>query len=177
MKTAAIVAFAAAAATAATAAGSVQPFTETFETNANWNNGDFQPLTEVDVDVSVGDYVLAIDGVELKGTDNPYRLLQHLDGTVVWTVSGTPSMEGSREIRDRPVRSESSLVYLGWVLGNLGRVTKMSEGRLGYLHVPNMGADGIAEFIKWFYPQIRREGLIVDVRGNGGGNVSSMIIV
>ena len=58
------------------------------------------------------------------------------------------------------------------MVGNFERVSEMTNGRVGYLHIPNMGADGIAEFIKWYYPQIRREGLIVDVRGNGGGNVS-----
>src|SRR5436190_10258738 len=55
-------------------------------------------------------------------------------------------------------------------------VDKLSNGRIGYLHVPDMGAPGIREFIKWYYPQIRKEGLIVDVRANGGGNVSRMLI-
>ncbi|MEL6716698.1 MAG: PDZ domain-containing protein, partial [Planctomycetota bacterium] len=134
------------------------------------------PLTEVGVDVSVGDYVLAIDGRELGAGDNPYELLQNLTGAVTWTVNGTPDMNGAREVQYEPIRSEASLVYLGWVLDNHARVTEMSNGRLGYLHVPNMGADGIAEFIKWFYPQIRKEGLVIDVRSNGGGNVSAMII-
>ena len=58
----------------------------------------------------------------------------------------------------------------------MDRVDEMTDGKVGYLHIPDMGPDGIAEFIKWFYPQIRKEGLIVDVRGNGGGNVSAMII-
>jgi tricorn protease len=52
----------------------------------------------------------------------------------------------------------------------------MTDGTVGYLHIPDMGADGIREFIKWYYPQIRRQGLVIDVRGNGGGNVSQMII-
>jgi tricorn protease len=52
----------------------------------------------------------------------------------------------------------------------------MTDGRVGYLHIPDMGSDGIAEFIKWFYPQIRKQGLVVDVRSNGGGNVSQTII-
>jgi tricorn protease len=134
------------------------------------------PLTEVGVDVAVGDYVLAVDGRELAGTDNPYRLLQHLDGPVTLTVNDAPSFDGSREVRYEPRSSESSLVYLDWVLGNLERVTEMTDGRVGYLHIPDMGPDGIAEFIKWYYPQIRKEGLIVDVRSNGGGNVSAMII-
>ena len=134
------------------------------------------PLTEVGVDVGVGDYVLAIDGRELAGTDNPYRLLQHLEGSVTLTVNSKPTFDGAREVSFVPVGSETPLLYLDWVLGNLERVTEMTDGKVGYLHIPDMGPDGIAEFIKWFYPQIRKEGLIVDVRGNGGGNVSAMII-
>ena len=56
------------------------------------------------------------------------------------------------------------------------QVAEMTDGRVGYLHIPDMGHDGIAEFIKRYYPQIRKEGLVVDVRSNGGGNVSAMII-
>jgi tricorn protease len=134
------------------------------------------PLTEVGVDAKAGDYVLAVDGRELQASDNPYRLLQNLEGTVTLTVNSTPSFEGAREITYVPRRSEGSLVYLKWVLGNLERVTELSGGRVGYLHIPDMGEDGIAEFIKWYYPQIRKEGLVVDARGNGGGNVSAMIL-
>ncbi len=134
------------------------------------------PLTEVGVDIGVGDYILAIDGLKLEGSDNPYRLLQHLEGSVVLTVNSQPTREGAREVTYVPRGSESSLLYLDWVLGNLDRVTEMTDGKVGYLHIPDMGPAGIAEFIKWFYPQIRKEGLVVDVRGNGGGNVSAMII-
>jgi tricorn protease len=56
------------------------------------------------------------------------------------------------------------------------RVSRMTDGRVGYLHIPDMGAPGIYEFIKWYYPQIRKEGLVVDVRSNGGGNVSQWIL-
>lgn len=134
------------------------------------------PLTEVGSIVKPGDYVLAINGVELRGDDNPYRLLANLEGAVTWTVNDAPNFEGAREIEYRPLRSESSLVYLDWVTRNHAYVTEKTGGRVGYLHIPNMGADGIAEFIKWYYPQIRKEGLVIDVRSNGGGNVSSMII-
>ena len=52
----------------------------------------------------------------------------------------------------------------------------MSQERLGYIHIPDMGEAGIREFIKWWFPQVRKEGLVVDVRDNGGGNISEMLI-
>jgi tricorn protease len=134
------------------------------------------PLTEVGVNVAVNDYVLAIDGEELRGDDNPYRLLQHKTDPVTLTVNGSPSSDGAREVTYEPLRSEEPLRYLDWVFGNLDRVTEMTDGRVGYLHVPDMGARGIAEFIKWYYPQITKQGLVIDARSNGGGNVSQWII-
>ncbi|MGD8818210.1 MAG: S41 family peptidase, partial [Acidobacteriota bacterium] len=134
------------------------------------------PLTEVGVDAHQGDYVLAVDGEPLRGSDNPYRLLQNKSGMVTLTLNDTPSMEGAREVVYRPIGAETSLIYLDWVLGNRRKVDEATDGRVGYLHVPDMGANGIYEFIKWFYGQVRKEGLIVDVRSNGGGNVSSMLI-
>jgi tricorn protease len=134
------------------------------------------PLTEVGVDAKAGDYVLAIDGIELTGDDNPYRLLQHKTDPVTFTLNSTPSKTGARETSYEPLRSEASLRYLGWVLNNYDRVNEMTDGKVGYLHIPDMGSDGIAEWIKWFYPQMRKGGLVVDARGNGGGNVSQWII-
>jgi len=135
------------------------------------------PLREIGVNVKVGDYVLAIDGEELKGTDDPYRLLRNkADNPVQLTVNSSPTMTGSRTISYRPITDESNLIYLDWVEGNRRRVSEATGGRVGYLHIPDMGAAGIREFIKWYYPQLDKEGLIVDVRANGGGNVSRMLI-
>lgn len=135
------------------------------------------PLTEVGVDVSEGDYLLAVDGVELRAPVNPYRLLRHrADRPVTLTVSASPSGEGSREVTFRPITDERDLRYLQWVERNRRWVDSASGGRVGYLHIPDMSADGIREFIKWYYGQIRKDGLVVDVRGNGGGNVSQMLI-
>jgi len=135
------------------------------------------PLTEIGVEVKTGDYVLAINGHELTGQDDPYRLLCNAaDSPVQWKVSATPSGEGARIISYRPITDESKLVYLDWVAGNRRRVDEMTGGRVGYLHVPDMGADGIREFIKWYYALMRKDGLIIDDRANGGGNVSRMLI-
>ncbi len=135
------------------------------------------PLTEVGVDVKEGDYVLAIDGEDLAGGDNPYRLLRNkADRPVQLTVNSKPERDGARTITFQPISAETDLRYLAYVERNRDRVSRLSDGRAGYIHIPDMGANGIREFIKWFYPQIRKEGLVVDVRYNGGGNVSQMLI-
>jgi tricorn protease len=135
------------------------------------------PLTETGVDARVGDYVLAIDGQELAAPLNPYQLLRgKADRPVRLTLNGAPSRAGAREVVFQPIADETKLFYLRWVEANRAKVEQATGGKAGYLHIPDMAADGIREFIKWFYPQVRKEGLIVDVRGNGGGNVSSMVI-
>ena len=135
------------------------------------------PLTEIGVDARAGDYVLAIDGEALLGSDNPYRLLRHrADRPVRLTLNAEPVFDGAREVTFTPVTEERSLRYLTEVEANRRTVSELTAGRVGYLHVPDMGADGIQEFVKWFYGQVRKEGLVIDVRGNGGGNVSQMLI-
>lgn len=134
------------------------------------------PLTEVGVDARVGDYVLAIDGEGLKGSENIYQRLRNKKDPVALTLNDRPALDGARKATYQPIFSEAGLIYLDWVLGNYDKMGKATEGRVGYLHIPDMGSSGIYEFIKWFYPQIRKEGLIVDVRSNGGGNVSQTII-
>ena len=135
------------------------------------------PLTEVGVEVAIGDYVLAIDGQPLEAGDSPYRLLQHKGGDpVTLTVNTKPTVDGARKVVYHPVGSEQSLRYFGWVAANRRKVADMTDGAVGYLHIPDMGSDGIREFIRWYYPQIKKQGLVIDVRGNGGGNVSQMII-
>jgi tricorn protease len=135
------------------------------------------PLTEVGVDVKEGDYILAIDGRDLTPKDNPYQFLRNkANRPVQLTVNAKPTSDGSHTISYRPITSETNLIYLDWVTHNRDAVSHATGGKVGYIHIPDMGADGIREFIKYFYPQIRKQALIVDVRANGGGNVSQMLI-
>lgn len=135
------------------------------------------PLREIGVDAREGDWILAIDGEPLTTADNPYRRLRdRADRPVVLTLSSAADGSAPRQVSVRPLTSEASLRYLDFVLSNRARVDALSGGRLAYLHVPDMGENGIREFIKWYYGQVRKDGLIVDDRDNGGGNVSQMLI-
>jgi len=135
------------------------------------------PLTAVGVEAHVGDYVLAINGENLTASENPYELLRNKAvNPVEFTLNSKPIMEGARKVSFRPITSEEDLIYLAWVTHNREYVDKATNGRVGYIQVPDMGAAGLREFIKYYYPQIRKQGLIVDDRGNGGGNVSQMLI-
>ena len=135
------------------------------------------PFTEVGSEAKVGEYVLSINGEDVTADRDIYSYLRgKADSTVTFTLNSTPTMQGSRTVTIRPLTSESDLVYLDWVLGNRRKVDELSGGRLGYIHIPDMGAAGLREFIKWYYPQLKKEGLVIDVRANGGGNVSRMLI-
>jgi len=135
------------------------------------------PMDEVGIDLHVGDYVLAIDGKNLGAKDNPYRMLRYkADRPVELTVNSKPTADGARKVTFDPITDESELIYLAMVTENREKVEKATGGRVGYIHIPDMGSDGIWEWLKYFYGQIRKDGLIIDVRDNGGGNVSQMII-
>ncbi len=135
------------------------------------------PLGAVGVDVKDGDFLFAIDGTDLDPTVDPYRLLRgKLDRTIRLTVGAAADRSNEREVVIHGIADEGKLQYLAWVQKNRDRVTAASNGTIGYLHLPDMGADGIREFIKQYYPQRDKQALVVDDRGNGGGNVSQMVI-
>ncbi|HLQ38707.1 MAG TPA: S41 family peptidase, partial [Planctomycetota bacterium] len=135
------------------------------------------PMTAVGVQAHEGDYVLAIDGQELTAELSPYQLLRgKADRQVSLTLNSKPLRDGAREVLFTGIADEQKLHYLAWLTSNRERIGKLGGGKLGYLHLPDMGADGIREFIKQYYSQRDKEGLIVDDRCNGGGNVSQMVI-
>jgi len=135
------------------------------------------PLTEPGISVSEGNYVLAINGRPLAADINPYSLLKGAGEKLVeLTVADDARGRNRHTVIIKPISSENDLIYLQWVRHNRDYVTQQTGGKIGYLHVPDMGSSGIYEFIKWYYGQIRKQGMIIDVRGNGGGNVSQMLI-
>ncbi len=143
----------------------------------NWDKGMRSPLTEIGVDAREGDYILAVDGKPTNRMKDIYEsLVNTVDRQVRLKLNSTPKEDGSRETIVVPIGDERPLHYYEWIQGNLEMVSKATEGRVGYIHVPDMGVPGLNEFVKYYYPQLRKEALIIDVRGNGGGNVSPMLI-
>lgn len=142
----------------------------------NWDPKYRSPLTEIGVDARVGDFILAVNGRSTKEMTDIYAALVGLAGKQVsLRLNATPSEEGARDTIVIPTADETPLYYLNWVLGNLERVEQATNGKVGYVHVPDMQAPGLNEFAKFFYPQLHKEALILDCRGNGGGNVSPQI--
>jgi tricorn protease len=143
----------------------------------NWIESRRSPLTEPGVKVATGEYLIAIEGHELQPNEDPLQFLAQTVGhTAMLLVSARPSRDGAREVTVKPVGNEQDLRYFAWVETNRRKVDQATAGRVGYVHIPNMGAEGLQEFIRQYYPQLRKQGLIVDVRFNGGGFVSQMIL-
>jgi tricorn protease len=143
----------------------------------NWDRSLKSPLTEIGVDANEGDYILAINGQSVKNMKNMYKALINTAGKQVkLTLNAKPSEQGKRVITVVPIADESQLYYLQWVRGNIEKVNKATEGKVGYIHIPDMGIGGLNEFVKYYYPQLSKKALVIDVRGNGGGFVSPLII-
>lgn len=143
----------------------------------NWIDDRRSPLTEPGIQAGEDDYVLAINGKPLSADDNPYRLLENTAGDVVsLTLSETPDGKNSRTVEVRTLSSEGGLRYYDWVVRKERYTDSVSEGRIGYVHIPNMGGAGLKQFTSTYYAQLRKPGMIIDVRWNGGGFVSQLII-
>jgi tricorn protease len=143
----------------------------------NWAEGERSPLTEIGVNVSEGDFILAVDGRPVRDLGNIYAaLVGKAEKQVVLRVNSKPVDEGARNVTVVPTANEAPLYYRAWVQHNTDYVTQKTGGDVGYIHVPDMGFEGLDEFAKHFYPQLRKKALIIDDRGNGGGFVSPMII-
>ncbi len=128
------------------------------------------PLARPDVDVNEGDYLIALNGAEVRPPADFYRFLQVTAGQKVSvTVNSSPSRQGARTYDIVPIRYDNQLRYFRWLTDNMNHVLKASGGKVGYMHINAMGAGGIGEFDKFWRAFRYKDGLIIDVRRNSGG--------
>ena len=143
----------------------------------NWNKRMVSPLTAIGVNAKEGDYIISINGKSTSKMKNIYQAFVNTPGKQVrLTLNSTLSAKGGREVVVIPIDNEHQLYYYNWVHNNINKVNKATNGKVGYIHIPDMDLEGLSEFVKFFYPQLRKKALIIDVRGNGGGFVSELII-
>ena len=143
----------------------------------NWSPSLRSPLTEIGIDAKAGEFIVAVNGKPTNEINDIYAALyDKADKQVELALNASPSANGSRKVIVKPIADESDLLYFGWVQKNIEKVNHASNGEVGYIHIPDMSAEGLNEFVKYYYPQLNKKALIIDDRGNGGGNVSPMII-
>ena len=134
------------------------------------------PLTAPGLDIHAGQYLLAIDGVELKDPTDPYSLLVgKQDGTVKLTLADTPN-GARRDVVVQPVKSELPLREQAWIDHNRELVDKASGGRIAYIYLSDMETLGMEQFIRQFYGQMDKRALLVDERWNGGGFIDQIVL-
>ena len=141
----------------------------------SWDPVARSPLARSGVDVVVGDRILAVDGEALDRETPPEALLVDRGGRTV-TLSVGRGRRRPRNVIVEPLKSETALRYRDWVESNRSRVREETDGRCGYIHIPDMGAPGFAEFHRSWRQEVTADGLVIDVRFNRGGNVSQLLL-
>jgi len=143
----------------------------------NWNPGLRSPLTEPGINARTGEYILAVNGKDLKTDQNLYSFFENTAGRIVeLTLGPNPDYTGSRVVKVVPVENEYSLRNRDWVEGNLKKVTEATNGRVAYVYVPNTAGEGHEYFKRYFFPQADRKAIIIDERFNGGGLIADYYI-
>jgi len=143
----------------------------------NWTPGLASPLTLPGVSVKEGEYLLAVNGRELKADDNLY---QFFDGTAgqqtVLHVGATPDGKDARDVTVVPIGDEDGLRNLDWIEGNRRKVGELSGGKLAYVYMPNTGGPGYTNFNRYFYSQLDKQALVLDERYNEGGFIADYVV-
>jgi tricorn protease len=143
----------------------------------NWNPKMRAPLTEPGVDVGEGDFLLAVNGQDISGTDSLERLFQGTaDKQTVITVGPAANGRAARPVTVVPVGSESGLRLRTWMEETRKKVDDLSAGRLGYVYIPDTGAGGFANFNRYYFSQVNKQGVILDERFNHGGQFADYMI-
>ncbi|WP_404936201.1 PDZ domain-containing protein [Pseudoalteromonas sp. SG44-5] len=150
---------------------------ETIFKGENWHENFRSPLNETGINANVGDYVIAVNGRSVKSVVNFYELLENTQGkSVELLLSKSPSLKNSWKVMVTPIASETGLRYLQWAQSRAEYVNKLSDGRIGYVHLPNTHYEGNRSLFKNFLPQTNKEAMIIDDRYNGGGFIPEHMI-
>jgi tricorn protease len=143
----------------------------------NWNRTLRSPLTEPGVDVRPGEFLLAVNGVDLRTSVNVHAPFEQTVGkTVEITVGPNADGSGARTLKVVPVGNEAGLRNRAWIEGNLRKVDSATGGQVAYVYVPNTAGAGYESFKRYFYPQAHKAGIIVDERFNGGGQLADYYV-
>jgi tricorn protease len=146
-------------------------------TAEQWNPGLAAPLDQPGMQVREGDYLLAVEGVELTDQDDPYRLLEATAGRQLrMHFSRTPSMADAWTEVVVPLGNEGQLRQRAWVEDNRRHVDELSDGRLAYVWVPNTGNPGLVSFDRYYFSQQDRSAAVIDERFNGGGLLDDYMV-
>jgi tricorn protease len=143
----------------------------------NWNPGLRAPLTEPGVNVREGEFLLAVDGRELHGSDEIYSFfLERAGKAVQLKVGPDPSGKDARTVTVVPIASERSLRQREWMDGNRRKVDELSKGQLAYVYLPDTAWNGFNNFNRYYFPQNPKQGAVIDERFNGGGAIADYIV-
>ncbi len=143
----------------------------------NWNPELRSPLTEPGLNVKAGEYLLAVNGVDLTTAMNLYEPFENTSGKIVdLTVGPNADGSGSRDIQVEPIESEYALRNRDWVEGNMKKVHEATDGQVAYVYVPNTAGAGHEYFKRYFFPQANKKAVILDERFNGGGALADYYI-
>lgn len=143
----------------------------------NWNPDLRAPLSAPGVDVNEGDYIIAVDGVELKVPANPYSLFENkANKQVTLQVSKNPDSTNSRQVIVVPVENEGPLRTFDWVEGNRRKVNQLTNGQIAYVWLPNTAESGYDYFNRYYFAQQDKPGVILDERFNGGGYIADYFV-
>ena len=143
-----------------------------------WDNEVRSPLHQTaTANALVGQYLLAVNGVPVDTVLEPAAAFQGLAGeTVQLTLNGKPSLDGATNLLVKTLESEARLRNLAWIESNRARVADASEGKIGYIYVPNTGRDGQSELVRQYQGQFHLPGLIIDERFNSGGQIPDRFV-
>jgi tricorn protease len=143
----------------------------------NWNPRLRAPLTQPGVDVKKGEYLIGVNGREVKPPEEIYKYFEATAGRqVTLKVGPNPDGKDAREVIVVPIGSESGLRHLAWIEGNRRKVDEMSNGRLAYVYLPDTAQGGFTNFNRYYFAQVGKDGAVIDERYNGGGLIADYII-